>query len=382
MGAGVVLATLAAGAAQAATPELSIDKRLKDRREVAAGTRAQVLGFQDGRFYANGWHITGEMGGIVTPPLKLLDSVAFRVNDTWVAPATEFTSGAGYVRYAFPSVDGIELERTDVAPDGRRGALLGLELTNTKKNARTVNVFVDAHSELMTQYPWGFSGTVPNASDNAPDRGAFDGDRLVFRDTGSSPARRARHSYTALVGSDRGRVNADARPGLLRPVRAGPRVRRPTTAGDAVGVRRRAVRQGHGRPLHYRVAFPAAAPRRLWVAAAGSENSPAEAARRVRRLTGDPAALLSASAPARADGARGRSSTCRPTGSSPTRSSGASRTCATSPRWPRTSTCAGPTRARCGSRSAPWTACAGSARASPTTRGCSASTASTPRTRP
>ena len=75
------------------------------------------------------------------------------------------------MRYAFPSVDGIELARTDVAPDRRRGALLGLELTNPKKNARTVNVFVDAHSELMTQYPWGFAGTVPNASDNAPDSG-------------------------------------------------------------------------------------------------------------------------------------------------------------------------------------------------------------------
>src|ERR671910_601604 len=75
---------LATGAAHAATPELSVEERLPDRREVAAGTRAQVLGFQDGRFYANGWHITGEMGGIVTPPLKLLDSVAFRVNGEWV----------------------------------------------------------------------------------------------------------------------------------------------------------------------------------------------------------------------------------------------------------------------------------------------------------
>ena len=50
---------------------------------------------------------------------------------------------------------------------------------------------VDAHSELMTQYPWGFGGTAPNASDNAPDTRAFDGDTLVFRDTGSSRSRRA-----------------------------------------------------------------------------------------------------------------------------------------------------------------------------------------------
>ena len=49
--------------AQAATPELSVSNRLQDRREVAAGQRSYVEGFEDGRFYANGWHITGEMGG-------------------------------------------------------------------------------------------------------------------------------------------------------------------------------------------------------------------------------------------------------------------------------------------------------------------------------
>jgi len=34
------VAALAAGSAQAATSELSVDQRLQDRREVAAGTRA------------------------------------------------------------------------------------------------------------------------------------------------------------------------------------------------------------------------------------------------------------------------------------------------------------------------------------------------------
>ena len=68
--------------------------RLKDRREVAAGTRAYSVGFQDGGFYANGWHITGEMGGIWAPPLKLADGVWFGVDDAWVGAATKFTSRA------------------------------------------------------------------------------------------------------------------------------------------------------------------------------------------------------------------------------------------------------------------------------------------------
>ena len=49
------------------------------------------------RFYANGWHITGEMGGIWAPPLKLADGVWFGVDDQWVGAATKFTSGRGYV---------------------------------------------------------------------------------------------------------------------------------------------------------------------------------------------------------------------------------------------------------------------------------------------
>jgi hypothetical protein len=121
----IAVAAPAAGSAQAATPELSIDKRLEDRREVAAGTRAQVLGFEDGRFYAHGWHTTGEMGGIITPPLKLLDSVYFGVNDQWVGPATEFRSGWGYVRYQLPAIDGIGLRRTDFVPNARAARCSG-----------------------------------------------------------------------------------------------------------------------------------------------------------------------------------------------------------------------------------------------------------------
>ena len=38
--------------------------RLQDRRYAATERTARILGFEDGRFYANGWHITGEMGGV------------------------------------------------------------------------------------------------------------------------------------------------------------------------------------------------------------------------------------------------------------------------------------------------------------------------------
>ena len=252
VGAGLALAALAAAPAMAAG-ELSVGQRLDDRREVAAGTRAQVLGFEDGRFYAQGWHITGEMGGIVTPPLKLLDSVSFGIDGQWIGKATQFTSGAGYVRYDLPRTAGIDVERTDVAPDGVRGALLGLELRNPGNGARTVRIQVDAHSELMGQYPWGFDNVVPRASDNAPDTGAYADGRLVFRDTGQLPLEAAPHSYTAMVGSDREPVTGAVGPGHYGPNGMGRTCSADAgSRADAEGVRRRPVRQGHRRPAHLR----------------------------------------------------------------------------------------------------------------------------------
>ena len=116
--------------------EVSTSDRLKDRREVAAGTRAYSSASRTARFYANGWHITGEMGGVWAPPLKLADGVWFGVDDQWVGPATTFTSGQGYTRYSLKPMTGVHLRRTDFVPDGRRAALFGLELANPTTRPR------------------------------------------------------------------------------------------------------------------------------------------------------------------------------------------------------------------------------------------------------
>ncbi len=62
-----------------------------------------------------GFHTRGEMGGIWTPPIKLLDGIWFGVNGQWIGPATKFTSGFGYVQMALP-VD----RRGPADPDGLR----------------------------------------------------------------------------------------------------------------------------------------------------------------------------------------------------------------------------------------------------------------------
>ena len=230
-----VLAMLPAGVAQAAN-EVSTSDRLKDRREVAAGTRAYSIGFQDGRFYAHGWHIMGEMGGIWAPPLKLADGVWFGVDDAWVGPATRFTSGRGYTRYTLPALEGLRLRRTDFVPDGRRAALFGLELSNPASGDKTVTVKVDVHSELMGAYPWTGTKVPPTAADNAQDTAAYENGTLVFRD-GLNEALAASTAHRTL---GRGRTRLPRPAGRDRV----PRRRQ----GRAVGLRRRSARPRRGRP--------------------------------------------------------------------------------------------------------------------------------------
>jgi hypothetical protein len=91
----VVAAITGPAAAQAATPELSVENRLQDRRYAATSERARIIGFEDGRFYANGWHIAGEMGGIWSEPIKLVDGVWFGIDDQWVGRRPDSPAAGG-----------------------------------------------------------------------------------------------------------------------------------------------------------------------------------------------------------------------------------------------------------------------------------------------
>ncbi len=287
--AGVVLAaTIGAGAAQAA-PELGVSDRLADRRALASGDRAYAVGFEDGRFYANGWHITGEMGGVWTPPLKLVDGVWFGVGDQWVGPAKRFRSGWGYTELDLPDTAGLQLQRTDFAPDGRRAVLFGLKLTNRGHSTRTVTVKVDAHSELMGAYPWGFSGVTPNASDNLADTAAFDGRALVFREQGKLPHPNAEtHDWAALVASDRRPAGGDTGAGHRGD--QGNNVCTaevpPSQCDDGP------FGKGRGGQLRYEVRIKGRDSETVWVAVAGSDQGLQAARKELEAATSNPERAL------------------------------------------------------------------------------------------
>lgn len=268
LSAAVVLALFGAGTAQAAG-EISTSDRLQDRREVAAGDRAYAVGFQDGGWYANGWHITGEMGGIWAPPLKLADGVWFGVDNQWAGPATRFTSGAGYVRYDLPALNGVKLQRTDFVPDGRRAALFGLTLSSP--TAKTVTVDVDVHSELLNAYPWTSSEGHPTASDNGPDSAANEGGVLAFRDG----------ALAAFAGSDRTAQSIATGPGFRGPragiVCAAEEKHMPSVCDDGP------IGRGAGGRLRYSVEI-SSRPTTVWVAVAATRADLAAATTTPDRL--------------------------------------------------------------------------------------------------
>ena len=380
--AGIVLAATLAPAAAQAAPELSITDRLQDRRYGAAGERARIIGFQDGRFYANGWHIAGEMGGIWSEPIKLVDGVWFGIDDQWVGQATEFTSGWGYVKFDLPTTGGLQLERTDFAPDGRRGALIGLEAHEPERvrphrhgqGRRPLRapgrVSVELRQHAARERPAARHGrrrgrraALPRAGHAAaPERDAA---RLRGLRGVRPPARRSRGQHRRQrpprpAGHERVHRRGAAQPVRRRPVRQG-RGRPAALPGHRRRPRQRdAVDRGHG-------LRQGPAGRALRAARRPAPSGPpAQGQDRGARALGRPHAALAAGRPAPPGGRRlGQAERARPHA-----------------RTPRTCRSAGSTRATSTRRrSAPWTAPAGSAPATRTTRGCSPPTASTRRSR-
>jgi hypothetical protein len=284
---GVAFALLAVPAVASATPELSTSDQLKTRRYVAAGDRAYIMGFEDGRFYAQGWHVTGEMGGVWSQPLKLVDGVWFGVGTDWLAPATTFTSGWGYTRMRFPDAEGLEVSRTDFAPDGVRAALFGLRLRNPGATAATVPVKVDVHSEVMSHYPWAW--TTPNAGDfNIEDTGAYADGTLVFRDTGTPHPNAGPHDWAAAVGSNVAPLDGETGPGHWGP--QSPPVLCESEA--QFWCDEGPFGKGTGGQLRYELEIPAGGERTLWIAVAGSDKGAAGARAQLNAALADPAAAL------------------------------------------------------------------------------------------
>ncbi|WP_310971770.1 MULTISPECIES: hypothetical protein [unclassified Amycolatopsis] len=267
--------------------ELTTSTRLADRRSLITGPGAYVLGDASGQYPAAGFHIRGEMGGFWAPPIKLLDGLWFRVGDQWLGSGTTavgYTSGDGYERFRYQTTGGLTAERVQFVPDGSATTLIALSLRSPV--SRTVDLRVDAHSELLPAYPW-TSTTPSSAAVDLPDTVSTDGTALTFRETGTSPGARP-HDYSAVVAGSR-RPVATATTGTHRgpqdpPVLCPPTGTAPPRCDDSD------AGKGAGGALDYRVDVSARRTETLWFAVAGSTTNVTEATRSVQTALAGPAA--------------------------------------------------------------------------------------------
>lgn len=162
----------------------STTENLAAKRYVVAGDRAYIVGTQDGNFPGMGFHIQGHMNGVWAHPLKLLDSYTFLLDSSVFPPAVQFTSGPGFVRLDYPATsNGLQISRTEFAPDGLPVALIGLSIHNGANAPASTKLTFQPTSEILPAYPW--SGTMPTSDSlDQADQVIFDPriSGLVFRE--------------------------------------------------------------------------------------------------------------------------------------------------------------------------------------------------------
>jgi glycogen debranching enzyme len=269
----VLICSVAGAAPDPGGPTRSTTEKLDLKRYVAAGDRAYVIGSEDGRFPPMGWHIRGEMGGVWAHPIKLLDGYWFSVDNTWLPAASRFTSGAGYVQMNFPNTAGLEVTRTEFSPDGSPVTLTGLTLRNPGSTSRSFKLTMDARSEVMAAYPWGW--TTPSAKEfNGHDEGSYDASTrtLTFQEPGKPWYAAVRASVApelGVVSSDFwGPVKGDERADYLE-------------NGNGTGGR-----------LRWNLTVGGGQETTLWVAVSGSHTTKEEATDALTTALKNPASLL------------------------------------------------------------------------------------------
>jgi len=277
--AALVLLSLAIPAAAQSvfdSPTLSTTDRLDDRRFVTTGDRAYEVGTEAGRYPAMGFHTRGEMGGVWSPPIKLLDGLWFGIGDRWIGPATRFTSGYGHVKMKLPGRNGMRITRTDFVPDGRRSVLVGLTFAAGDSN-RNFTLKMDAHSELMGAYPWGET-TPSQTTFNKKDGVSVKNGKLVFREQRSMQdiPNALPHDWAAVVGSKLTPTASKTSAETGEPHR-GPQgnVICPASGPDTPPAPERcddtAYGKGAGGQLRYGVHVDARAKKTVWFAVSGAD---------------------------------------------------------------------------------------------------------------
>lgn len=255
-------------------PSRSSTKRLGEKRYVAAGDRAYVIGTENGAFPPMGWHITGQMGGVWAHPIKLLDGYWFKLGSRWLTHAKRFTARPGYVQMSYRPTREVHVTRTEFSPDGIPAVLVGLRLSNAATTEKKVSLDMAVRSELMAAYPWESSEPENAFLFNGRDHGRYDtrDGRLVFREPDKP--------WYAMVEANRTPVEGGMGENIWGPVSADDQ-----SAFSQYG-------NGTGGRLRWSVDLPAGGDTTIWIAVAGSHTSKSEATSALLQALSHPEKLL------------------------------------------------------------------------------------------
>ena len=162
-----------------------------------------------------GFHTRGEMGGVWTPPIKLVDGIWFGVGERVDRPGLALHERLG-PREDAPAATpaGCASSAPTSCPASAAACWSACKLSGPTSH-QTVDLRMQTHSELMSIYPWG--ETTPGQTDfNLPDSaGLRRAARSCSRESGTPPVPNAiPHDWGAAVGS-----RADAH-GPTRPATA------------------------------------------------------------------------------------------------------------------------------------------------------------------
>ena len=127
---------------------------------VAAGDRVYIVGFQDGSFPDQGWHVPGEMGGIWDHPIKLMDGYLLHIeNDDSINWCT--TDARSFTNYPFGNVHefvrekrNLEVKRFQFVPDQMEGVIISYEISNTASIEQRLNLTFTGMSDLSPVWLW------------------------------------------------------------------------------------------------------------------------------------------------------------------------------------------------------------------------------------
>jgi glycogen debranching enzyme len=132
---------------------LSTATMLDKKRYVAAGQKAYVVGTTDGKFPDLGWHKKGKMGGIWTPPIRIVESYNISINSIHLE-VDEFLSGLGYAQFNYKELEDLYLSRVEFALDEFEAAIVGIRLFNNTTQSQKILLSVATVVDLDWVYPW------------------------------------------------------------------------------------------------------------------------------------------------------------------------------------------------------------------------------------